>query len=453
MSKLMVEPLFQHAERMLTIHMYNPFVNEEVIRTFLRRYCGSIRGGDKQKNAFGVYNGKWRYFVRFITDPEAIGGVRQPPAIFSIGGERGFLFFTGQAQYCRQCHRYGHTKENCEAGSCCTNCKQTGHEASECPVPRVCDLCGKSGHFARNCQNVGFNPFATYRKQNTNPTCSNCKKIGHIESECKVVFCEKCGEEEHTGILCPQYPAPQRSYADVMKGLNSSLISGDVVIEAMDDEDEDEEDREIADILARAADPSSTSSPSTMLSAPKMPAMSALPVSQESPSDRYTESDPPSSTSTAAVHGDRSRGEGLATIRGECETTPISRPRSSTAVERGAVYANEVYITQNTSGASLPPLDRRESQARRREHKSDVSDGSVSMQSNKANDTELHKFESQFQQASKLKAQSKQAQTTLEYNKESETTFTVVLTRAQKRQNKKATKVKKRGPVTYHTSA
>lgn len=136
---------------MVTVHVFNPFTDMNMIHAFLLLYCSTVRGGEKQKNRYGLYNSKSKYWVRLKPDSDGIGGVRHPPANFTVGGFRGFLNYVGQPRFCRGCFQFGHTKDDCDKGNCCRNCGQPGHEAGLCDLPKKCDLCGKHGHTCRNC--------------------------------------------------------------------------------------------------------------------------------------------------------------------------------------------------------------------------------------------------------------------------------------------------------------
>lgn len=147
----MILLLFQREVNMITVHLYNPFVDVLLIRAFLFSYCEDLRGGERVRNKFGIWSDKYRFVGRFKDDPECIGGVKRPPAVFSVGGERGFLFYLGQPMYYRNCLKYGHTKAEGGAGLRCRFCGGD-HQASQCRENTVCDICKKTGHLARQCE-------------------------------------------------------------------------------------------------------------------------------------------------------------------------------------------------------------------------------------------------------------------------------------------------------------
>ncbi|XP_031756800.1 armadillo-like helical domain containing protein 1 isoform X1 [Xenopus tropicalis] len=149
-----VLPLSFMEEKPLILHMFNPFTDLGLILAFLKKYCSKIKGGIRQTNCFKIFNGNLKFWVKLRPDPDGIGGVKHPPANFSIAGNRGFLYYPGQPKYCRQCFTYGHIRDDCPKGKCCRNCGNVGHEAGACMQPRLCDICGSQEHPARNCPRV-----------------------------------------------------------------------------------------------------------------------------------------------------------------------------------------------------------------------------------------------------------------------------------------------------------
>lgn len=138
----------------LVVQMYNPFVRDAEVVAFLARYCEVLSEGVKQTNVLGTFNGQRKYFVRLRQDAEGVGGVKHPPQMFSIGSNRGVLWYPGQPLFCRNCFSFGHRREDCVAGQVCRNCYQPGHFMSECPAGRACHLCGSRDHLARQCPGV-----------------------------------------------------------------------------------------------------------------------------------------------------------------------------------------------------------------------------------------------------------------------------------------------------------
>eukprot|EP00079_Xenopus_tropicalis_P018478 XP_004920265.3 PREDICTED: uncharacterized protein LOC101730575 [Xenopus tropicalis] len=149
-----VLPLYFMEEKPLILHMFNPFTDMGLILAFLKKYCSKIKGGIRQTNCFKIFHGNLKFWVKLRPDPDGIGGVKHPPANFSIAGNRVFLYYPGQPKYCRQCFTYGHIRDDCPKGKCCRNCGNVGHEAGACMQPRRCDIWGSQEHPAINCPKV-----------------------------------------------------------------------------------------------------------------------------------------------------------------------------------------------------------------------------------------------------------------------------------------------------------
>lgn len=74
MKCLEVISLFMQDEKMVIVHMYNPFADPAMVRAFLAGYCEVLKGGEKVLNRFKIWTGKYRFFARFKLDKECIGG-------------------------------------------------------------------------------------------------------------------------------------------------------------------------------------------------------------------------------------------------------------------------------------------------------------------------------------------------------------------------------------------
>ncbi|XP_073437064.1 uncharacterized protein [Dendrobates tinctorius] len=117
--------------------------------SFLAVYFKSVKCIGKILNEFNIGTSKWKFLVTCIRDPNIPGGVRLPPARFKIGQTNGDFFFSGMPVYCRNCGRYGHSKENCLVS--CRNCASENHETKECPKEKKCSFCQTPGHFYFSC--------------------------------------------------------------------------------------------------------------------------------------------------------------------------------------------------------------------------------------------------------------------------------------------------------------
>ncbi|KAL7852889.1 hypothetical protein SRHO_G00186740 [Serrasalmus rhombeus] len=140
--------LGQNGRRMVTVHLFNPFVTAEAIRTFLRRY-GEVQPGERMvRDELGIWNGRRQFIVEFREDGK--GGLTHPPAYFSLNGSKGYLFYRGQPAFCRGCLQHGHEVSGCKDLNC-KNCLGKGHLAKDCKNPRRCKSCGGEGHLAHSC--------------------------------------------------------------------------------------------------------------------------------------------------------------------------------------------------------------------------------------------------------------------------------------------------------------
>lgn len=82
----------------------------------------------------------------------------------------------------------------------CRNCKKPGHIASECRSEPICNNCGKPGHLAKGCaaQEQGI-PKAWL--------CNNCYRPGHLAVECpNEKACNNCRQPGHLARDCPNSP-------------------------------------------------------------------------------------------------------------------------------------------------------------------------------------------------------------------------------------------------------
>ncbi|XP_055740291.1 zinc finger CCHC domain-containing protein 3-like [Salvelinus fontinalis] len=136
--------------RVLTVHMFNPWVTEETLVCYLSRYVTILPGVRNIKDALGIWTGKRQFRVLLKEDESGHGGYRHPPASFSIGADRGYLMYAGQPHFCRKCSTYGHLADACTQTRC-RNCGTLGHIMSDCTVPKRCSLCNSENHLFRHC--------------------------------------------------------------------------------------------------------------------------------------------------------------------------------------------------------------------------------------------------------------------------------------------------------------
>lgn len=145
-----MESLWHQDHRIVTVHMFNPYVSDYDIELFLFRYCYSVSGRVLIRDKNGIWTGKRQFRVNLKPDKESYDGFKHPPANFSIGPNRGYLFYSGQPQYCRKCGRFGHLAASCE-DVICRNCQGSGHESKDCSVAKKCSICNSEEHLFKHC--------------------------------------------------------------------------------------------------------------------------------------------------------------------------------------------------------------------------------------------------------------------------------------------------------------
>uniref|UniRef100_W5NME1 CCHC-type domain-containing protein n=1 Tax=Lepisosteus oculatus TaxID=7918 RepID=W5NME1_LEPOC len=134
----------------MIVHMFNPFVQEAEIVIFFKRFVDIKGGGVKLIDSRNYWSGKRRFMVRLKTNKSVEGGFIHPPALFSIGSNRGFLVYPGQSRVGRNCAARGHVAAECTV-ICCRRCCGLGHKAGQCSKPLTCNLCGEAGHLYSIC--------------------------------------------------------------------------------------------------------------------------------------------------------------------------------------------------------------------------------------------------------------------------------------------------------------
>ena len=136
--------------RTITVHMFNPFVTDRALADFLRLYGEVLTAARHVKDTMGIWTGRRQFQVLLKSEPEGFGGLKHPPASFSLGADRGYLFYPRQPAFCRRCRQSGHVEGGC-AGASCRFCGQRGHEAKDCTVPKACHGCSGIDHLYRSC--------------------------------------------------------------------------------------------------------------------------------------------------------------------------------------------------------------------------------------------------------------------------------------------------------------
>uniref|UniRef100_A0A672M681 CCHC-type domain-containing protein n=1 Tax=Sinocyclocheilus grahami TaxID=75366 RepID=A0A672M681_SINGR len=111
--------------RVITLHMYNPYVTDEALMAFLARYAEVLTPRQFQ--------------VLLRTEEKGLEGLMHPPAQFNIGADKGYLFYSRQPPFCRSKGVW--------------QCAQLGDTAKECSAPKSCHSCGSLDHLMRDCKN------------------------------------------------------------------------------------------------------------------------------------------------------------------------------------------------------------------------------------------------------------------------------------------------------------
>uniref|UniRef100_A0A674AGE5 CCHC-type domain-containing protein n=1 Tax=Salmo trutta TaxID=8032 RepID=A0A674AGE5_SALTR len=130
-----VTNLARNKFRVVTINMYNPHVKEEDVRAFLGRFMNNISSARLLKDTLGFWTGRRSYQALLREDPKGLGGYLHPPAMFSLGADRGTLHYARQPPFCRRCMAYGHILASCSTKKC-RYCGSAEHGAGDCDAPR-----------------------------------------------------------------------------------------------------------------------------------------------------------------------------------------------------------------------------------------------------------------------------------------------------------------------------
>uniref|UniRef100_A0A673WIU9 CCHC-type domain-containing protein n=1 Tax=Salmo trutta TaxID=8032 RepID=A0A673WIU9_SALTR len=147
-------------------------------------------------DSLGFWNGRRGFQALLREDPKGLGGYLHPPAMFSLGADRGTLFYARQPPFCRRCMAYGHTVASCSTRKC-RFCGSGEHEARDCDEPKACHGCGSSAHLWRDCP-------ARHRSYASPPFCRRCMAYGHILASCSTKKCRICGSVEHEARDCDE---------------------------------------------------------------------------------------------------------------------------------------------------------------------------------------------------------------------------------------------------------
>lgn len=143
---LKVRAIYIWEDVLVTMHMYNPFVEELNIRHFLHRFCLKVEWGQKICNAFGIWTRRRKYQVHFLHSSWWGGIASKVFCHWAIG----FLYYSGHPVTYRECGAAGHTKPVFNSNKChfCGSQKQVSAAFS---APKKCSLCGGEDHLYRGC--------------------------------------------------------------------------------------------------------------------------------------------------------------------------------------------------------------------------------------------------------------------------------------------------------------
>ncbi|XP_033998587.1 uncharacterized protein LOC117492420 [Trematomus bernacchii] len=125
-------------------------LKDEQVYTKVAKDCVAAAMQGRVGDAMGIWTGLGQFQVLLGSGPEGFGGLGHPPASFSLGADRGYLFYPRQPAFCRRCRQSGHVEGGC-AGASCRFCGQRGHEAKDCTVPKACHGCSGIDHLYRSC--------------------------------------------------------------------------------------------------------------------------------------------------------------------------------------------------------------------------------------------------------------------------------------------------------------
>ena len=150
-----IEDLHRMDERLITVHMFNPHVPEKDIIKFLESYGEMLAPPVKQKDSLGFWTGRTLFSVKLKTDENGYDCLAHPPALFSIGADRGYCFYARQPPFCKKCRGRGHKEANCNVAKKCRFCLSAEHLAADCTRPKACHTCGSTDHLRKDCPERG----------------------------------------------------------------------------------------------------------------------------------------------------------------------------------------------------------------------------------------------------------------------------------------------------------
>ncbi|MBN3311986.1 ZCHC3 protein, partial [Atractosteus spatula] len=198
----------------MMVHVFDSFVPEEDIETFLQQFVDLQGAGKRQLDPDGVWNGKRTYLMRLRLGKTAEEGVIHPPAFFEIGTHRGYLVYSGQPLACMSCGERGHFASQC-VSVLCKRCGKTGHVVRNCVQEKKCYLCEEPGHGYQSCmKNVK-------KSVNVNCVSGNVRDTEREESDVQGELCDSEAGIEYMGGFIDS--DEERQYSDFVKSCELDL--------------------------------------------------------------------------------------------------------------------------------------------------------------------------------------------------------------------------------------
>ncbi|XP_064413001.1 zinc finger CCHC domain-containing protein 3-like [Latimeria chalumnae] len=139
--------------RTITILFNNESVSETDILFWLNRQV-TVTG---ELNPIHDVNGFWNAGYRVRVELDSIDNeLIHLPNTFSIGRDRGYIFYPGQPRNCHKCGASDHFSTRCTTVMC-RKCGSTDHISRDCEAPLRCNLCYAEGHVYINCPHSAKN--------------------------------------------------------------------------------------------------------------------------------------------------------------------------------------------------------------------------------------------------------------------------------------------------------
>ncbi|KPP56167.1 hypothetical protein Z043_126265, partial [Scleropages formosus] len=79
--------------RVVTVHVFDSFVSADIVAAFLGDFADVLPRHEEDWDLLGIWTGQRHFLVRLRPDPAGMDGYRHPPAYFTLGKARGYLFY------------------------------------------------------------------------------------------------------------------------------------------------------------------------------------------------------------------------------------------------------------------------------------------------------------------------------------------------------------------------